>query len=50
MLAFVIVVSAVGFGLLGWFDWSARKRVQSIRASEMERVPYATFRVEEDGR
>ncbi|MFJ5070197.1 hypothetical protein ACIQC7_27690 [Kitasatospora sp. NPDC088556] len=50
MLAFVIVISAVGFLLLAWFDWSARRRVRSIRESEAERVPYAAFHSEEDGR
>ncbi|MEU4296438.1 hypothetical protein [Kitasatospora aureofaciens] len=50
MAAFVIVAALVGFVLLGWFDWSARRRVRSVRASEVERFPYATFHTEEDGR
>ncbi|MFD4394706.1 hypothetical protein [Kitasatospora sp. NPDC058478] len=48
MLAFVIAVSSVGFLLMAWFDWSARRRVRAIRAADVERVPYATFHSEED--
>ncbi|MFJ9771139.1 hypothetical protein ACIRVF_07840 [Kitasatospora sp. NPDC101157] len=49
MGVFLIVAALVGFGLLGWFDWSARRRVQSVRATKAERFPYATFHTEEDG-
>ncbi|NUP53412.1 MAG: hypothetical protein HOW97_39740 [Catenulispora sp.] len=49
MLALVIAVSVVGFALLGWFDWSARRRVRSVRAADVEHFPYATFHTEEDG-
>lgn len=45
-----ILALAVLVALVVTAEARSRRRVRSIRAADVERIPYATFHSEEDGR